>query len=141
MLVLCVFFALLTVGLVVPCVIDIATTPKRHFDLPSRQTWLIVVIAFWAFGAAGWLMLGRREVRMHRLWDDMTGNWVPGPGADRRPPASRAASQGPEYLLRSTRRVRQAATAPARFVAPDDNPYFLLELDRRIREWREGSGF
>lgn len=140
MLVLCVIFALLTVGLVVPCVIDIATTPKHHFDLPSRQTWLIVVIAFWVFGAAGWLLLGRREARMHQLWDDMTGNWVPRQ-ADPRYPVSRANGPGPEYLLRSTRRVRQAATVPARFVAPDDNPYFLLELDRRIREWREGSGF
>ena len=139
MLVLGVVFTLLTVGLVVPCVIDIATTPRHHFDLPSRQTWLIVVTAFWVFGAAGWLLLGRREARMHKLWDDMTGNWVPGQRADPRHPASRAAGPGPEYLLRSARRGRQAATAPARFVAPDDNPYFLLELDRRIREWRDGS--
>jgi hypothetical protein len=31
--------------------------------------------------------------------------------------------------------------APARFVAPDDNAEFLLELDRRIRQWRDESGF
>ena len=86
MLVLCVIFALLAVGLVVPCVIDVATTPSHHFDLPSKQTWLIVVIAFWAFGAAGWLLLGRREVRMHQLWDDMTGDWS---GARRGSAASR----------------------------------------------------
>ena len=53
MLLLGVVFALLTVGLVVPCVIDIATTPKHHFDLPTKQNWLIVVIAFWIFGAGG----------------------------------------------------------------------------------------
>ncbi len=29
--------------------------------------------------------------------------------------------------------------AQVRFVAPDDNPDFLLELDRRIREWRDGA--
>jgi hypothetical protein len=27
---------------------------------------------------------------------------------------------------------------PVRFIAPDDNPEFLLELEHRIRGWREG---
>jgi hypothetical protein len=30
--------------------------------------------------------------------------------------------------------------AHVRFVAPDDNPEFLLELDRKIRIWREEDG-
>jgi len=30
--------------------------------------------------------------------------------------------------------------ASVRFVAPDDNPAFLLELDHRIRTWREEDG-
>src|SRR5258707_15550340 len=84
MLLLGVVFALLTVGLVVPCVIDIAMTPQHHFDLPSKQSWLIVVIGFWIFGAAAWLLLGRRDVRMHRLWDDVTGSWVPVTSSDRK---------------------------------------------------------
>jgi hypothetical protein len=29
--------------------------------------------------------------------------------------------------------------ARMRFIAPDDNPEFLLELDRRIRDWRDGA--
>jgi phospholipase D-like protein len=136
MLLLCVAFALLTVGLVVPCVIDIAMTPKHYFDLPSKQTWLVVVIAFWAFGAAAWLVVGRRDVRIHRLWDDMTGSWVPGPGQGRHPSA-RVGS--PDNPFASARRSRQAAMAQVRFIAPDDNPDFLLELDRRIREWRDGA--
>jgi uncharacterized membrane protein len=132
MLVACVIFALITVGLVIPCVIDIATTPSHHFDLPNKQTWLIVAIAFWAFGAAAWLLVGRREVRMHRLWDDVTGSWVPAPQMQH--PAARA--RRPDYPFG---RQRQAAVVPMRFVAPDDNPDFLLELDRRIREWRDDA--
>jgi phospholipase D-like protein len=135
MLLLCVIFALLTVGLVVPCVIDIAMTPRHHFDLPSKQIWLIVAIAFWVFGAAAWLLVGRRDVRMHRLWDDMTGNWVAASG-QRSHPAGRGAA---DYPFASARRGRQAAMARMRFIAPDDNPEFLLELDRRIREWRDGA--
>jgi len=138
MLLLCVVFALLTVGLVVPCVIDIVTTPSQHFDLPTKKNWLIVVIAFWIFGAAAWLLLGRREVRMHRLWDDVTGSWVPASDVERLHP-SRASR--PDYPFGHVRRGRQTAMAPVRFVAPDDNPEFLLELDRRIRQWREEDDF
>jgi hypothetical protein len=137
MLLLGVVFALLTVGLVVPCVIDIAMTPQHHFDLPSKQSWLIVVIGFWAFGAAAWLLLGRRDVRMHRLWDDVTGSWVPARGLRDRHPANRGRA---DYPFGSARRGRQAAMASVRFIAPDDNPEFLLELDRQIRIWREEDG-
>ena len=138
MLLLGVAFALLTVGLVVPCVLDIATTPRHHFDLPTKQNWLIVVIAFWVFGAAAWLLLGRREVRMRRLWDDVAGGWIPAHEADRLHPSRSGMADNP---FGHSRRGRQAAMAPARFVAPDDNPQFLLDLDRRIRLWREEDGF
>jgi Phospholipase_D-nuclease N-terminal len=135
MFILGVVFALLTAGLVVPCVIDIAMTPKHQFDMPSKQSWLIVVIGFWVFGAAAWLVLGRRDVRMHRLWDDVSGSWVSARGHAGIHPASRGG--GPDYPFGGGRRGRQAAMAPVRFIAPDDNPDFLLELDRRIRLWRE----
>jgi hypothetical protein len=135
MLLLCVTFALLTVGFVVPCVIDIATTPKYLFDVPSRRMWLTVAIAFWIFGAAVWLLIGRREVRMRALWDGMTESWALAGG--HQPQHGAGWSAGEDYPFRSMRRGRQAAMAPARFLAPDDNPDFLLELDRRIREWRD----
>ncbi|MGN6679776.1 MAG: PLDc N-terminal domain-containing protein [Streptosporangiaceae bacterium] len=137
MLLLGVVFALLTVGLVVPCVIDIATTPRHHFDLPTKQNWLVVVIGFWVFGAVAWLLLGRREVRIRRLWDDVTGSWVPAHETDRLRPSRM--DRG-DFLFGQSRRGRQAAIAPARFVAPDDNPEFLLELERRIQMWREEDG-
>lgn len=128
-------FALITVGFVVPCVIDIAMTPRHHFDLPSKQTWLLVAVAFWAFGAAAWLLVGRRDVRMHRLWDDVTGGWALGGEHAMRS----GLPAGADYPFGSSRRVRQTAMAPARFVAPDDNQEFLLELERRIRGWREDA--
>jgi hypothetical protein len=137
MLVLCVIFALLTVGFVVPCALDVAMTPRRYFDLPSKQTWLIVVVGFWVFGAAVWLLVGRREAQMRRLWDDMTKSWMLG----RKPSPRRSAgwASGNDYPFGNARRGRQAAMAPARFIAPDDNPDFLLELERRIRGWREDA--
>jgi hypothetical protein len=135
MLLLGVAFALLTVGLVVPCLIDIATTPRHLFYLPTKQSWLIVVVVFWVFGAAAWLILGRRDVRMHRLWDDVSGSWAPARG--RAHPASRGAR--PDYPFGDAGRGRHAAMAPVRFIAPDDNPEFLLELDRQIRQRRKGD--
>jgi hypothetical protein len=138
MLLLGVAFGLLTVGLVVPCVIDIATTPRHHFDLPTKQNWLVVVIAFWVFGAAAWLLLGRREVRMRRLWDDVTGSWVPAREAHHAHPSR---PDRADYPFGHSRRGRQAEMARVRFVAPDDNMEFLLELDRRIRMRREEDGF
>jgi len=136
MLLLCVTFALLTVGFVLPCLLDIATTPRHLFDLPSKGTWLAVAAGFWVFGSAVWLIVGRREVQMRRHWEDMTGMWGADGGRGAGHPARPLAK---EYPFGSTRRARQAATAAVRFVAPDDNPDFLLELDRRIQRWREGA--
>jgi len=121
---------------VVPCVIDIVMTPQHLFDVPSKRMWLLVAIAFWAFGAAVWLLVGRREVQMRRLWSGMTESWALSSGQQWQHPEGWSA--GSDYPFAS-RRGRQAAMAPARFIAPDDNPEFLMELERRIRDWREGS--
>jgi hypothetical protein len=84
-----------------------------------------------------WLLLGRREVRTRRIWDNVSGSWVPAYEADRLRPSRSARGDLP---FGYSRRGRQAAMAAVRFVAPDDNPEFLLELDRRIRMWREEDG-
>ena len=117
MLLLCVTFALLTVGLVLPCALDVAMTPEHLFDVPSKRMWLAVVTVFWAFGATVWLLVGRRDVQMRRHWDDMTGSWMAESGRQQRHPAGRGAAG--DYPFGSARRGRQAAMAPARFVAPD----------------------
>ena len=135
MFVLGVIFVLLTVGFVVPCVLDVARTPRYEFDLPTKQTWLIVVVAFWLFGAAAWMLVGRRDLRMRRAWHEMALGWATGQDrAARGYPAERSPAG-----YDAARPVRPSAIASVRFVAPDDNPAFLLELDRRIRGWREDA--
>jgi hypothetical protein len=138
MLLLCVVFVLITVGFVLPCVLDIARTPQRDFDFPAKQTWLVVVAVFWAFGAAAWLLVGRRDVRTRQLWNDAAGGHALGQQrALRRHPASRASDAG--FQFADAVLGRRAAAGPVRYIAPDDNPDFLLELERRIREWRDGA--
>jgi len=138
MLLLCVVFALITMGLVVPCVIDIAMTPQRDFGLPSKQTWLVVVVAFWAVGAITWLMVGRRELWIRQQWNDVAGSQALGQQqALRRHPAGRTAD--PSHRSADAVYGGRGAGHGARYLAPDDNPGFLLELDRRIREWRDGA--
>jgi hypothetical protein len=140
MLLLGVVFALVTIGFVAPCLLDIARTPQRDFDLPSKGTWLLVVVVFWALGAAAWLLVGRRDLRARRLWYDTAGNQPPGQQwAVRRHPAGRGPDDG-GFALTGATGGRRPAAPPARFIAPDDNQDFLVELDRRIREWRDDAG-
>src|SRR6185437_4712625 len=140
MLVLGALFALVTIGFVVPCAIDVATTPSRLFDIPTKQTWLIVAVGFWAFGAAAWLIFGRREIRMRAVCDELAQSWGTqgaggrqGPGLWSQPNHLIGLSHRPTLRRRS----RPTATLSTRFVAPDDNPEFLLELDRGIRAERD----
>ncbi len=138
MLLLCAVFALLTVGFVIPCVIDIAMTPGNHFHVPSKQTWLIVAVAFSAFGAATWLLIGRRDVRMRAACDEVSDGLIfSDAGGLWSSPSRRTGLRDRSGIRRSER--YQTTAAPFRFVAPDDNPDFLLELDRRIRGWREDA--
>jgi|ERR1700684_3358341 hypothetical protein len=139
MLVLCAVFALLTVGFVIPCVIDIAMTPSDHFDLPAKQTWLIVGTAFWAFGAAAWLLVGRRDVRMRAVCNEVSDGLMFADESSLWSSPRRGAGLG--YLSGLGRRGpgQQTAMAGLNFIAPDDNPDFLLELDRRIKDWRDDA--
>jgi hypothetical protein len=129
-------FALLTVGFVIPCLIDIATTPTHHFDVPSKQMWLVVAAVFWVFGAAAWLLIGRRDVRMRAVCDELTGSWKLGAEYSLWATPRRAASG---YRPGASRSDHRMPVASARFIAPDDNPHFLLELERRIREGHEDA--
>ena len=44
MVLACVIFALFTVGLVVPCVIDVMTSPPWAIRTLSQATWLLIAI-------------------------------------------------------------------------------------------------
>ena len=135
MVLACVLFALFTVGLVVPCVIDVATSPPWAIRTLSKRTWVAITIAFGVFGCAAWLIAGRPRRMPLRSSRAMTGGLGMGPAeAFRRHPAGRAMGFDPDAALAqdSLRGPRQAS-----WLGPDDDPEFLMELERRIRESRD----
>ena len=125
----CALIVLLSVGFVLPCMLDITTTPDSELTTLSKGTWLLIAGAFWVFGAIAWLAVGRP--RRHSFWH-RTNPYGHGFGpaeALLRHPAARAAAEAGSLAF-------MVAPLP---LGPDDDPDFLVELDRRIREAREGS--
>lgn len=142
MLIACALFALFTVGLVVPCLIDIATTPPWLVRRFSRRTWLVVTATLSVAGVAAWLIAGRPRA-MHRLPDawparpSRPGMAMYGPAdALHRHPAGRApgAISGDRYAEHSGN-----TGVGRRPLGPDDDEDFLTELARRIRDARENG--
>lgn len=132
MVLACLIFALFTVGLVVPCVIDIMTTPPWAIRTLSQATWLLIAIGLSVFGCAAWLIIGRprhRPRRLPLLPRGATAGMAIGPAeALRRHPAGRAMAMDLDS------REDDYRSRPPRVLGPDDDPEFLLELERRIRE-------
>jgi len=93
-------------------------------------------VVFWVFGAATWLIIGRRDVRMRAACDEVSdGLLFADEGGLWSAPSRKTSLRDRSGVRRSER--HQLTYPPARFLAPDDNPAFLLELDRRIRDWRQ----
>jgi uncharacterized membrane protein len=130
MVLACLIFALFTVGLVVPCVIDIMTTPPWAIRTLSQPAWLLIAIGLSLFGCAAWLILGRPRHRLRRMPmrpRGATAGMAIGPAeALRRHPAGRAMGLDLD--------PHEDDYRPRRPMGPDDDPEFLLELERRIRE-------
>jgi hypothetical protein len=126
-------FVLLTVGFVLPCLLDIANTPDWEFSTMSKGMWMMVAGVFWVFGAIAWLALGRP----HRLFvprrkvslgfDPAAAAAIRHPASGH--PASGRIGRGPGAWLQGN---------ISRTSGPDDDIEFLLDLDRRIREARDG---
>jgi hypothetical protein len=128
MVLACVLFALITVGIVVPCVIDAATSPPWAVRTLARRDWILVIIACSIFGCAAWLIAGRPRRMPLARWAA-----VPGMGeaeAFRRHPAGRALDSEAYYTMHYDQ------PACSRPLGPDDDDEFLMELERRIRESR-----
>ena len=132
----CALIILFSVGFVLPCMLDITTTPDSEFVLLSKGTWLVIVGAFWIFGALAWLIVGRpqRLSFPHRSNPYPAGGFGPAESLQRHPAAQAAAAGYAEPA------GPMAAFAP-RALGPDDDPDFLEELARRIRDDREGALF
>jgi hypothetical protein len=130
----CALIILLTVGFVLPCMLDITMTPDSEFTTFSKGTWLLIAGAFSVFGAIAWLVVGRpQRLALFRLSSPYPAGGYSPADAQMRHPAAQAAA-GYSDLSGGVGFV--AAPMP---LGPDDDPDFLMELDRRIREDREGS--
>ena len=122
-------FVLLTVGFVLPCMLDIANTPDWEFTTMSKGMWMMVAGVFWVFGAIAWLALGRP----HRLFvprRKVNLGFDPAAAAAIRHPASRRTGRETVIWLEGN---------ASRTFGPDDDVEFLLDLERRIREARDGT--
>jgi hypothetical protein len=127
----CALIVLVTVGFVLPVMLDITMTPDSEFHTFSKGTWLMIAGAFWVFGATAWLVVGRprRLLALHRSNPYPPDGFGPAESLYRHP-AARAAGGYAE----PTGSIG-FLTAP-RPLGPDDDPEFLLELGRRIRDSR-----
>jgi len=136
MLLVGVIFGLVTVGFVVPCLVDVAVTPASELRSLTKPAWVVAIVFGSVFGAAAWLAAGRPDRRRTPLPRHLAGAPTVGPQeALRRHPAARAMDPGIEAALGpAAPRASQVARGP---VGPDDDPEFLEELARRIRRFRE----
>ena len=135
MLLALVLFGLITVGFVVPCLIDVAVTPPGELRRLTRPAWVLLIVFFSAFGATAWLLIGRPDRRPRMLPRYLEDAAFFGPqDALRRHPAGRGMDTG--IGGPSGRTAHPASAAPARPMGPDDDPEFLEELARRIERGR-----
>jgi Phospholipase_D-nuclease N-terminal len=138
MLLAVVLFGLVTVGFVVPCLIDVAVTPPYELRRLTKPAWVVLIVFFSAFGAAAWLAVGRPDQRRRMIPRHLEDAPFFGPlDALRRHPASRGMDTGiggPSGMA-----AYPASSALTRPMGPDDDPEFLEELARRIKRGR-GAG-
>ncbi|MGH3273441.1 MAG: hypothetical protein ACRDNZ_03840, partial [Streptosporangiaceae bacterium] len=59
MVLACILFCLITMGIVMPCVVDAATSPPWAVRTLSRRDWLLIIVVFSIFGSIAWLIAGR----------------------------------------------------------------------------------
>ncbi len=133
MLLVGVLFGLVTVGFVVPCLIDVAVTPASDLRRLTKHAWVLIIVCFSVFGAVAWLAAGRPDRRRR----PMLPRYLEGAPsisqqeALRRHPAGRA--WDPSIDARLGQPGVRAGEIP-RAMGPDDDPEFLEELTRRIRD-------
>jgi len=138
MLLAVVLFGLVTVGFVVPCLIDVAVTPPDELRSLTKPAWVLLIVFFSAFGATAWLAAGRPDRRGRMLPRYLEDAPFFGPqDALRRHPAGRGMDTG--FGGPSALAAHPASSAPARPMGPDDDPEFLQELARRIERGREAG--
>lgn len=136
MLLVGILFGLVTVGFVVPCLIDVAVTPRYDVRSLTKPAWAAIIVLLSVFGATAWLVAGRpdRRSRVEFPRQLLDGPTFSQQDALRRHPAGRAMDPGIEASGRGAAAATEAAARP---MGPDDDEEFLQELTRRIRDARE----
>jgi hypothetical protein len=130
----CALISLFSVGFVLPCMLDITMTPDSEFTTFSKGTWLLIAGAFWVLGASAWLLVGRpRRLPFLQRSSPYAARGFGHAESLMRHPAAQAAGSYDDLA------GSLAFLAVAKPLGPDDDPDFLEELGRRIRESREGS--
>jgi hypothetical protein len=110
--------------------LDITTTPDSEFTTLSKGMWLMIAGAFWIFGAAAWLIVGRpQRLSLYHYRPRRHGDVFGPADALLRHPATQSAGgyAEPGNWIGVARPC----------LGPDDDDDFLAELGRRIREARE----
>jgi hypothetical protein len=122
----CALIVLFSVGFVLPVMLDITTTPDSEFIALSKGTWLMLAGAFWIFGAAAWLLVGRpRRPHLRHRYGRYGDGFGPAEALLRHPAAQAAGG----YVDAANWPAGLGAPRP---LGPDDDPDFLEELNRRI---------
>src|SRR5580700_2712693 len=62
-----VLFGLVTVGFVVPCLIDVAVTPASDLRSLTKPAWVLIIVFLSLFGATAWLVAGRPDWRRRSM--------------------------------------------------------------------------
>jgi hypothetical protein len=128
-------FALVTLGVVVPCLIDVAVAPDFEVRVLAKQWWVLLIVFGSLFGAAAWLVFGRPRTRARAgtNWSYRDGpSYLTPEEALRHHPAGRAMEEG--FGVPQGRTLRAA-----RPIGPDDDVSFIEELARRIDGGEAGS--
>ena len=134
MLLVGVLFGLVTVGFVVPCLIDVAVTPRYDLRSLTKPAWAAIIVFLSVFGATAWLVAGRPDRRSRIAFPGhLAGRAVVQPAG-----RAQAAPGGPGHGS-GHRSLRPGHAVPATEAArppmgPDDDEEFLQELTRRIRD-------
>ena len=136
MLLIGLVIALITIGFVVPCLIDVARTPQFAILRLTKRTWVLAILLLSVIGAVAWLVAGRpsgswQTPARHAPLAGLRG--IRRQEAFRRHPARQPDGLGFDVL------VSYPAPDYGRPLGPDDDLEFIKELERRIADERESD--
>jgi hypothetical protein len=124
-----VLLTLFMVGCWLYCLSDVALTPAVAFRGLSKRAWISIIAATFTLGALAWLLA---QSRCRRPWACITPvGWSAAEASQARHPAGRYR----DAVIRDASDGN--ADVRTRIKGPDDDPEFLRDLARIIRDSRD----